>query len=214
MVHKLSSILLVFFVIFSTCMIDSLQAAGSRPPAGQMCTEGSYVTGFDSKGNIICSVPGGTNLPVPVETTEQANSQGDDGCPQGCLKGATDTGAVDEVVAADKPVKDTSTVVDVAKPVKDTGTVVDVAKPVISDVKPSWIVFGSRETSIAIIGAGFTAGSVVKFQDSAYSPSVNPSGTELRVTIPTRDLPIGRYAITVSNGHGLETTQRRALEVY
>ena len=201
MVHKLSSTLLVFFAIFSTCMIDSLQAAGSRPPAGQVCTEGSYVTGFDSEGNIICSVPGGTNLPVPVETVEQANSQGDDGCPPGCLKVATDAGAVDEVVAADKPVKDKS-------------TVVDVAKPVISDVKSSWIVFGARETSIAIIGAGFTDESVVKFQDSAYSPSVNPSGTELRVTITTRDLPIGRYAITVSNGPGLETTLRRALEVY
>ena len=201
MVHKLSSTLLVFFAIFSTCMIDSLQAAGSRPPAGQVCTEGSYVTGFDSEGNIICSVPGGTNLPVPVETVEQANSQGDDGCPPGCLKVATDAGAVDEVVAADKPVKDKS-------------TVVDVAKPVISDVKSSWIVFGARETSIAIIGAGFTDESVVKFQDSAYSPSVNPSGTELRVTIATRDLPIGRYAITVSNGPGLETTLRRALEVY
>ena len=201
MVHKLSSTLFVFFAIISTCMIDSLQAAGGRPPAGQMCTEGSYVTGFDSKGNIICSVPGGTSLPVPVENSEQANSQGEDGCPAGCLKETTDTGAADEVVVADKQVKDKS-------------TVVDVAKPVISDVKPSWIVFGSRETSIAIIGAGFTAGSVVKFQDSAYSPSVNPSGTELRVTIATRNLPIGRYAITVSNGPGLETTLRRALEVY
>ena len=201
MVHKLSSTLLVFFAIFLTCMIDSLQADGSRPPAGQMCTEGSYVTGFDSEGNINCSVPGGTNLPVPVETAEQAKSQGNDGCPTGCLKETADTGDAAEVVAADKPVK-------------DKGTVVDVANPVISDVKPSWIVFGSRETSIAIIGAGFTAGSVVKFQDSAYAPSVNPSGTELRVTIATRNLPIGRYAITVSNGPGLETTLRRALEVY
>ena len=201
MVHKLSSILFVFFAIISTCMVDSLQAAGSRPPAGQMCTEGSYVTGFDSKGNIICSVPGGTTLPVTVETSEQANSQGEDGCPAGCLKETADTGDADEVLAADKPVKDKS-------------TVVDVANPVISDVKPSWVVFGSRETSIAIIGAGFTAGSVVKFQGSAYSPSLNPSGTELRVTIPTRDLPIGRYAITVSNEPGLETTLRRAIEVY
>ena len=201
MVHKLSSILFVFFAIISTCMVDSLQAAGSRPPAGQMCTEGSYVTGFDSKGNIICSVPGGTTLPVPVETSEQANSQGEGGCPAGCLKETADTGDADEVVAADKPVKDKS-------------TVVDVVNPMISDVKPSWVVFGSRETSIAIIGAGFTAGSVVKFQGSAYSPSLNPSGTELRVTIPTRDLPIGRYAITVSNGSGLETTLRRAIEVY
>jgi hypothetical protein len=166
-----------------------------------MCTEGSYVTGFDSEGNIICSVPGGTNLAVPVETAEQATSQGEDGCPAACVKMTTDTGAADEVVAADRPVK-------------DEVTVVDTAKPVISDVKPSWVVFGSRETSIAIIGTGFTDESVVKFQDSTYSPSVNPSGTELRVTIATRDLPIGRYVITVSNGPGLETTLRRALEVY
>ena len=201
MVHKLSSTLLVFFVIISTCLTDSLQAAESRPPAGQMCTEGSYVTGFDSKGNIICSVPGGADLTVPVETAEQANSQGEDGCPAACVKMTTDTGAVDEVVAAEKPVNNES-------------TIVVEAKPVISDVKPSWVVFGSRETSIAIIGTGFTAGSVVNFQDSVYSPSVNPSGTELRVTIATRDLPIGRYAITVSNGPELETTLRRALEVY
>ena len=201
MVHKLSATLFVFFVIISTCMIDSLEAAGSRPPAGQMCTEGSYVTGFDSKGNIICSVPGGSNLPVPVESSEQLNSQGEDGCPAGCLKETADTGSAVEAVATDKPVKNKS-------------TAVDVANTVISDVKPSWVVFGSRETSIAIIGAGFTAGSVVKFQGSAYSPSVNPSGTELRVTIATRDLPIGRYAITVANEPGLETTLRRAIEVY
>ena len=164
MVYKLSATLFVLFAIIPACMIDSLQAAESRPPAGQMCTEGSYVTGFDSEGNIICSVPGGTSLPVPVETAEQANNQGDDGCPAGCLEAAADTVAEHEIVAADKPVKD-----EVA--------VVYEANPVISDVKPSWVVFGSRETSIAIIGTGFTAGSVVKFQDSAYSPSVNPSAS-------------------------------------
>lgn len=201
MVHKLSSTLPVFFAIISTCMIGGLQAAENRPPAGQMCVAGSYVTGFDTGGNIICSVPGGTELPVPVAPLEQVNSQDDSGCPPGCLNGTADTSAVDGVVAVDKPVKDSS-------------TVGDVAKPVISNIKPSWIIFGARETSVAIIGAGFTAESVVKFQGSDYTPSVNPAGTELRVTIATRELPIGRYAITVSNGPGLETTQRRALEVY
>jgi hypothetical protein len=201
MVHKLSSTPIVIVAIISICMIDSLHAAGSRPPAGQMCTEGSYVTGFDSEGNIICSVPGGASLPVTVETAEQANSQDEDGCPAGCLNGTTDTGAADSVEADDKLVQSKS-------------TVVDVENPVITDVKPSWIVFGARETSIAIIGTGFTDESVVKFQDSTYSPSVNPSGTELRVNIATRNLPIGRYAITVSNGPGQETIQRRALEVY
>ena len=87
MVHKLSPILLVLFTIIPTCMTGSLQAAGNRPPAGQMCADGSYVSGFDADGNIICAVPGG-------------------------------------------------------------------AKPVISDLKPSWVVFGARETSIAIIRAG------------------------------------------------------------
>jgi hypothetical protein len=179
-------------------MIGNLQAAGSRPPAGQVCAEGSYVSGFDADGNIICSIPGGAKLAVPVETAEQANGPGDDGCPPGCLQGAV---TADEVVAADKRVKDES-------------TAEDVAKPVITDIKPSWVVFGARETTVAITGAGFIAESIVKFQGSTYTPSVNPAGTELRVTIATRELPIGRYAITVSNGSGLETTQRRALEVY
>lgn len=201
MVHKFSSTLIVFFVIILTCMIDSSQASEGGPPAGQVCIEGSYVSGFDSEGNIICSVPGGTRLPVPVATPEQANSQGDEGCPASCLKAAADSDTADEVVAADKLVKDES-------------AVEGVAKPVISDIKPSWVVFGARETTVAIIGAGFTAESVVKFQGSEYSPSVNPAGTELRVTVATRELPIGSYAVTVSNGPGLETTRRRALEVY
>jgi len=182
-------------------MNDSVQAAGSRPPAGQMCAEGSFVSGFDSEGNIICSVPGGAILPVADEPAKKTSNQVEDKCSPGCQKATADTGAADTVQVADKLEKS-----------KDT--VVDAAKPVISDVKPSWVVFGARETSIAIIGAGFTHESVVKFQDSTYSPSVNPSGTELRVTIATRNLPIGRYAITVSNGPGQETTQNRALEVY
>ena len=201
MLHKLSPTLFDIFAIIPVCISGNLQAAGSRPPAGQMCAEGSYVAGFDAEGNIICTVPGGTGLPVPVETLEHINSQGELACPPGCLTGTTETVATDEVETANKLMQSGS-------------TVVNEAKPVISDIKPSWIVFGSRETSIVIIGAGFTDESVVKFQDSAYSPSVNPSGTELRVTIATRKLPIGRYAITVSNGPGLETTQRRALEVY
>lgn len=201
MVHKLSSTLFVFFVIIPACMIGSLQASGNQPPAGQMCTEGSYVAGFDSEGNIICSVPGETRLPDPVETLEHANGRGEDGCPPGCPKETTETGLADEVEKAENPVKNKS-------------TVADEVKPVISDVKPSWIVFGSRETNVAIIGAGFTKQSVVKFRGSSYSPSVNPAGTELRITIETRKLPIGRYAITVSNGPGQETTRQRALEVY
>ena len=201
MVYKLSSNLLIFTAIIAALMIDSSQAAGARPPAGQMCAEGSYVTGFDPDGNIICSAPGGNNPVEPVETMDKVNSQDDEACPAGCLKatGVTDTGGANPVteIAA-----------------KEETTVHDVAMPVISDVKPSWVVFGARETSIAIIGAGFTSGSVVKFQGSEYAPSVNPAGTELRVTVATRELPIGRYAITVSNGPGKEATQRRALEVY
>jgi len=201
MVTKLSSTLLVFAAIISTSMIESSQASGDRPPAGQMCAEGYYVTGFDSEGNIICSAPGGSHSPGPVETRETANSQDDEACPADCLKGTGDTVSADAVLAVEAVVNDGS-------------TVEDVAEPVISDIKPSWVVFGARETSIAIIGAGFTADSVVRFQGSEYAPSVNPAGTELRVTIATRELPIGRYAITISNGPGKEATQRRALEVY
>jgi len=201
MVCKFFSILIVLIAITSTCLVNSLQAAEGRPPAGQMCTDGAFVSGFDSDGNIICSVPGGAGLPATVATVEKANDQDDGGCLQDCPNETGETGTARVTVTMDKVVK-------------NQVAAGNETKPVISDVKPSWIVFGARETALAIIGGGFNADSVVKFHGSTYEPSVNTEGTELRVTIATRELPIGRYAITVSNGDGLEVTQRRALEVY
>ena len=74
--------------------------------------------------------------------------------------------------------------------------------------------FGSRELAITISGTGFHTDTVIKFAGSTYSPSVNQAGTQLKVTIPTRNLSIGPYAITISNGPGMETTLKRAVEIY
>jgi hypothetical protein len=75
-------------------------------------------------------------------------------------------------------------------------------------------VFGTRETEVTVIGAGFTSESRVLFEGSSYEPSVDPSGARLTVTLPTRELPIGRYAVTVINASGERQTFKRAFVVY
>jgi len=175
--------------------------ADNRPPAGQMCPEGAYVIGFDADSNIVCSdIPGAGPVETP-ETTQAVKPTGGDACPEGCAKIADGAAVVAGNAAEPPPAQDQSA--------GDNG-----AGPVISGIKPKWVVFGARETAIRIIGSGFTSGTIVKFQGATYTPSVNAAGTELRVTLETRDLRMGRYAITISNGEGKETTQRRALEVF
>lgn len=184
------------------CLGAGSLAADTRPPAGQMCPEGAYVIGFDAGSNIVCSVVAGPLTATAPGAGNGVKSGGGDTCPAGCAeetRGATAAG--NSEAAADLPAE------------KQTGDS-DAGGPVIADIKPPWVVFGARETTIRIIGSGFTAGTTVKFQGAVYSTSVNAAGTELRVTIETSDLPMGRYAITVSNGDGVETTERRALEVF
>jgi len=183
------------------CLTTASLAADNRPPAGQMCPEGAYVIGFDAGSNIVCSVVAGQLPAAPPEIVHGAKSGGGDACPAGCTEEMHGATAAGDNEAADLAAEE------------QAGNPVD-GGPVISDIKPPWVVFGARETTIRIIGSGFTAGTIVKFQDAVYSPSVNAAGTELRVTIATSDLPMGRYAITVSNADGMETTERRALEVF
>jgi hypothetical protein len=180
------------------CMLTGVQAAENQPPAGQMCAEGSYVVGFDSDSNIICSAMPSTAVKPAVEAAAPAESLAGEGCPPNCPAAAS--------VRGSEKVPDT--------PVNQQGASAGVAVPVISKLKPWSVVFGARETSITITGSGFNADTVVKFQGTSYTPSVNPAGTELVVTIATRDLTMGFYAISVSNGPDLETTRSRALEVY
>ena len=198
MVKKLYPARIVLAVVALFCMLAGAQAAENRPPAGQMCREGSYVIGFDSDSNIICSGVASTVAPEAAEVTRQVEGQRGDNCPPNCPPAASvDNGAVatDKLVIQRKAVS-------------------GIATPVISKLKPGYVVFGAKETSITIIGSGFNADSAVKFQGTTYTPTVNPTGTELNVTIATRDLAMGFYAISISNGPDLETTRPRALEVY
>lgn len=159
--------------------------ADTRPPAGQMCPSGAFVIGFDASGNIVCSKETGpVSSKAPAPASELTEE--DSGGP-----------------VSSKPSAPTS---DLTK--EDSGG------PVISKIKPTGVVFGARETTIRIIGSGFTADTVVKFQGVDYLPSVNLAGTELNVTLVTRELPMGRYAITIANRDGKETTRRGALEVF
>ncbi|HEY5775582.1 MAG TPA: IPT/TIG domain-containing protein [Xanthomonadales bacterium] len=196
MLEKLSSAQLFFTAMVSVCIAGSVLAAGNPPPAGQMCPRGAYVTGFDPEGNIVCSDAPESGLPATTEATVQADKAGADACPPGCT---SSTAASSSQAAADTTVKDQD-----AAP----------NGPVIAKIKPWSVVFGAREATITILGSGFNDKSVVIFQDATYTPSVNAAGTELRVTIETRSLPIGKYAISVSNRAGLATTKRAALEVF
>ncbi|NOR20069.1 MAG: hypothetical protein GQ538_08295 [Xanthomonadales bacterium] len=117
-----------------------------------------------------------------------------------------DAGSVDEEVAEESIPADTVNPATTSVPI--------ISEPVITGMKPSKLVYGARELAITVSGSGFHADSVIIFNGSKYSPSVNQTGTQLKVTIPTRTLNIGAYAITVSNGPGMETTRKRALEIY
>ena len=137
----------------------------------------------------------------PGETCDDGNTEGGDGCPATCRSDVVEPGGADDEI--------TEQVIPT-----NTGISSPATEPVISDVKPSKLTFGSAELAITISGSGFHSGSVIIFQGTTYTPSVNQAGTQLKVTIPTGNLSIGPYRITVSNGPGLETTKKRALEIY
>jgi hypothetical protein len=81
-------------------------------------------------------------------------------------------------------------------------------------MKPSSAVFGAREVTVTIFGSGFSSSTSVLFIGNRYTPSVNQAGTELQVTLPTRELPMGRYVITLSNGPGMEVVWKKGLTIY
>jgi len=202
MPFKLDSKLPLFAALGLACMAAGSLQADIRPPAGQMCPEGAYVRGFDANGNIVCAAGAGAVSSNAPETTLVPADEGGQACPEGC------------VAVTDAPVADAGSGAPATHPAEGQATAADNGGPAIAKIKPFGVVFGARETTIKIIGSGFTAGTIVRFQGATYTPTVNAEGTELRVTIETRDLPIGRYAITVSNSDGTETTKRGALEVF
>jgi len=174
---------------------------GERTLAGQMCPSGSYVIGFDAEANIICSEACGNGVLNRGETCDDGNTETGDGCSATCQSEGVETAGGDAEIAEEPSATEPS-------------GFSSIPAPVIADVEPSTVVFGTREVSITISGSGFHAESVVIFEGSTYEPLVNPAGTHLGVTIPTAKLSIGPYAITVSNGSGLENTLKRALAVY
>lgn len=177
-----------------------------RAPAGQMCSAGSYVIGFDSDSNIICSEAGKITVLDTAETSEveKAAAQGDcaPACqPENVAKDGVDRNAADEGGAAK--------IVAV-----NTGAAASIAVLSISDVEPSTVLFGTRKVDVTVIGTGFTPASVVIFAGKKYSSSIDQAGTRLVFTVITRELSIGPYAVKVSNGSGAEVTLKRALEIY
>ena len=70
----------------------------------------------------------------------------------------------------------------------------------------------AKKEEITISGTGFLEDSTVVLKGKKYTPSVNQAGTQLLVTIPSRGLSIGPYAITVSNRPGMETTLKKRWE--
>lgn len=163
------------------CMLASSLAAadleaGNKALAGQMCPGGSFVIGFDSAGDIVCSEPADN--------------------------GVVKTGEIAAASAA------------ASAPAAASAATASAASPVISDVEPSSVLYGTRELTITVLGSGFSAESVIEFAGTTYTPSVNAEGTRLEATVVTRDLTMGRYAITVSSGSGLKTTLKKALVVY
>jgi len=199
---------LVFAAIVAVCMIDSSSAAtganaaqGNRPPAGQMCPGGSYVIGFDSGSNIICSEASENDVLYPDETAGDGNVEIGDGCAEECQSEEVDAGSAGEAIIAETILTNPE-----SSP--------SIPELIITDVEPSTALYGSSEVTITVSGAGFGAESVIIFAGSRYLPSVNQAGTRLDVTIPMRNLSIGPYAITISNGPGMETTRKKALVIF
>ena len=197
----LAAIVTVFMIGSSPAAYGGGDSSAIRALAGQMCPSGSYVIGFDSEGNIICTEACGNGVLNTGEACDDGNTETGDGCSAACQSEGVDTEGDEEELAAE-----TSTTEPSGLPSNPN--------PVISDVEPSSVVWGTSEVAITVIGTGFDAESVIIFEGSTYKPVLNQAGTRLNTTITTKNLGIGSYAIKVSNGSGLENTLKRALVVY
>ena len=194
---------IVCTAIVAACLAGSLPVASAKnsAPAGQRCPSGTYVIGFDSETNIICSHTCGNGVVDQGETCDDGNRAGGDDCPSNCQS---------EVAKPRKRVEENT---EKAIPA-ETVIPPDADSLVISDVTPSKQVFGTPELEITVSGTGFQPGTVILFDGKKYTPRVNQAGTRLEVTIPTGDLSIGPYTIKVSNGPGEEASLKRALEIF
>jgi cysteine-rich repeat protein len=198
----------IIMVFYGACAL----AAGTpqsmtelQPPAGQVCPQGSFVIGFDNESNILCSETCGNRVQNNGEACDDGNTTNGDGCSAMCQSETPAKVKPEEVIAAEPPP---------APPASTASTLNALAQPVISKIKPSTVVFGSREVTVTISGTGFSSETAVLFNGTSYTPTVNQAGTELKVTLATRELEIGRHAITISNGPGMEITKKKGLTVF
>jgi cysteine-rich repeat protein len=200
----------VFLVaIFMICHVACALAADApegmsefRPPAGQVCPQGSSVIGFDNESNILCSASCGNHVLNIGEDCDDGNTMNGDGCSATCRTENPTVVQSEEAVAPQLP------------PTLPVNASSVVAKPFISKIKPSSVVFGKREVTVTITGTGFISNTTVLFNGTTYTPSVNQAGTELQIKLATRELPIGRYSLSVSNGPGMEMKWKKGLAVY
>lgn len=192
-------------VFYGSCALAAAEPTGTtelRAPAGQVCPRGSFVIGFDEGSNILCSGTCGNRLVDDGEACDDGNAVNGDGCSATCQSESPVAVRHEKEVAAAPPAAQPDSVATA------------IPQPVVSKIKPWSVVFGASETTVKITGTGFTGETTVLFKGRRYTPSVNQDGTELRVTLETRQLAIGRHAITVSNGPGMETTVKKGLEVF
>ena len=205
--------------------VGALAASDNGAPAGQMCPQGSYVIGFDAAANIVCSGICGNGVVDAGEACDDGNRAGGDGCSPACRAEAAAAAAGAGAAAASQappaapapaPAAAAAAAPAAPPPAQSAAQAAPAAVPELSieDVEPSSVVWGTRELTITVIGRGFGPDSIVLFKGATYEPAVDPSGTRLTVTLPTRDLPLGRYAVTVSDGAGQQDTLKKALVVY
>jgi len=194
----------IFTAWYGSCTLADVPNGNSeaRPPAGQVCPQGSFVIGFDKESNILCSGTCGNHVLDNSENCDDGNMENGDGCSATC-RSENPTAVQSEAEIAVEPPS--------TPPV---GAVPLAAQPVISKMKPSSAVFGAHEVTVTIFGSGFSSSASVLFSGNTYTPSVNRAGTELQVTLATRELPMGRYVVIVSNGPGMEVTWKKGLVVF
>ena len=179
--------------------------SGNKPPAGQMCSQGAYVIGFDSERNIICSDAHRSEAMGVDKAGEMEISD------SGSVSNRSEPVDVDandadvEIAAKSVPATNIPT-----HPV----TVSSVPDLEIFEVKPTTVVFGTSELEITVVGTGFHAESVIIFEGSTYPATVNQAGTRLEATVAIGYLSIGPYAVTVSNGSGMKAIRKKALKIY
>lgn len=203
---QLACVAAVSVILFGSSMAlvaaaEQIDTSENGPPANQKCPDGSYVIGFDSGSNIICSGVCGNSVLNAGEDCDDGNRVPGDGCSASCQSEGAKTAVTAERQAGKTP-----------EPKSEKAG--DLPGLIITDVEPSSVVFGSSEVIVTVMGSGFNESSVIIFEGKNYDATVNSEGTRLTFKPVISGLSIGSYALTVSNGSGLKVTRKRSLVVF